>query len=99
MAKVQFPALGRKWVAMSDDAIQAFLDEQVAAVDAVQDFLQARLRMPVFEEVHEYGGCEASEHSFWLGGFSPSGNLVGTLTAQRVPVSYNSDGESDSDDD
>ena len=90
LAYRQFPALGREWVAMSDDAVQAFLDEQVAVADAVQDFLQAHLRMAVTGEEYESGSL-----TFWIGGFSPSGNLIGTLTAQTEESFRASDSEDD----
>ena len=40
---------GAAWTAKDDDAIQAFLDSQVAAADAVKAFLDAHLRQPSFE--------------------------------------------------
>ena len=95
LAPAQFPGLGASWVSLDDDAIEAFLDRQVDAADAVGAFLDAHVRRPAFVEVYESGGCESNEYAYWLGGLSPSGNIVGALTTDAV---YDSDLREEEDD-
>ena len=82
--EIKFPAPSKNWVGVSDEAVQAFLDKQVVYADAVQEFLNAHLRMPIFAEVYEVSECEYCNYVYWLGGISPRGNLVGTLTPHQV---------------
>ena len=62
------------WQAMSDDDVQAFLDEQVAEVDSAAKVFASRCHLPVVAR-HRDG--------MWVGGLSPQGHLVGALIIQR----------------
>ena len=64
---------GRPWGAMTDDEIQAALERAVAAVDDAKGAFAALCTLPV---VVRFG-----YNLYWMGGLSPAGHLVGTLTA------------------
>ena len=51
-------------------------ERAVATVDAVKEAIAALVRLPVVVDIGK------DEHDYWVGGLSPAGHLVGTMTYQ-----------------